>query len=342
MKFNKNRIQKKGVSVTTLVISCVIMSAGTYFVVKTGSKSNPVETAPPSPVECNERMSQVRLKNYEFIQPLILADINTESYALHDIRSKLEEYIKNVKAEGKAREVSVYFRRLNDGSWFCINPNKTYNPASMSKVIYLITFLREAEINPSILDKNIFFKHHFENSNVQNYKTFSLKEYTTYKIRDLLDYMLTYSDNDAALLLSTEMNLNIYKQLFVDLGEDCPVDYSEYFITPVQFSKFFRLLYNASYIRPDLSELGLKILSESAFKDGLSAGIDSAIIISHKYGERIIADKAQFHEFGIVYYKNDPYLIGVMTEGMSLNELPSIVKEISKISFVNFKKLSNN
>ena len=64
--------------------------------------------------------------------------------------------------------------------------------------------------------------------------------------------------------------------------------------------------------------------------------------MAHKFGERIIGNKIQFHEFGIVYIKNNPYLIGVMTKGASLKQLIEIVAEISRITYLEYNTNINN
>src|SRR6187549_2313828 len=134
-------------------------------------------------------------------------------------------------------------------------------------------------------------------------------------------YMVQYSDNDATLLLSQNMNVGIYNQVFVDLDLPPPPTAGEYFISALDFSKFFRVLYNASYLSPEYSEFALKLLTQSTFSDGIRAGVDGNIKIAHKFGERVIGNKAQMHEFGIVFYDGSPYLLGVLTKGSNLKEL---------------------
>jgi hypothetical protein len=129
------------------------------------------------------------------------------------------------------------------------------------------------------------------------------------------------------------MNTSIYQQIFDDLDLPTPPTVGEYFITALDYSKFFRVLYNASYIRPEYSEFALKLLTQSTFNDGLKMGVDSGIPIAHKFGERIIGNKAQLHEFGIVFVKGDPYLIGVLSKGSSLPQLSGIIADISKITY---------
>lgn len=327
---------KKKVSILTLVIAVLIAGVAAYAAsVLTGKK--PKVNIPSGP-NCPETMEQIRIKSYEFVHPLLLTDISSESGALAPIRGKLENYISSVKSNRQADDVSIYFRKLNDGAWFAINPNQTYNPASMSKIIYVLVFLKEAESNPAVLNKKIYFAKHFEGGNTQNIVDFKLPEKAYYSVRDLLTYCIKYSDNDATLLLSQNMNVRIYEQLFKDLNIPLPESYKEYYITPLDYSKFFRVLYNATYIRPDLSEYGLKLLTLSTYANGLKRGIDPNVVVAHKFGERIIGIKAQLHEFGIVFINNNPYLLGVMTSGSSLPQLADIVAEISRIVYSDYKE----
>lgn len=231
---------------------------------------------------------------------------------------------------------------MDNGAWFAINPNATYNPASMIKIAYLITYMKMAELNPAVLNAKIFFAQHFSQGNNQNIKDFQLKEGVHYTIKELLTAMIKHSDNDATLLLSQNMNTNIYNNLFKDLNIPIPNPVTEYFISVNDYCKFYRILYSSTYTRPEYSEYALKLLTLSTFEDGLKKGIDPNVVVAHKFGERIIGNKAQLHEFGIVFYNNEPYLIGVMTTGNSLALLSSIVGDISKIAFDNYKAIANS
>jgi len=334
---------KTKVSLSTLIISCILVFISTFAISKLKTKDKQdIKSAEHEFVDCNNAVIKTRLKNYELIQPLLYTDVYSESTSLIEMRTKIDQYIATIKKNQQAEDISVYFRKMNSGDWFCINPNKTYNPASMSKLIQLITYLKEAEDNPNILNKKVFFSHHFDKVSEQNFKDFTLKERTYYTINDLLVYMIKYSDNDATILLNLNINKRIYLSLFKDLNIPIPPEKGEYFITATDFSKFFRILYNGTYLRPDYSEYALKLLTLSTFENGLKGGIDTSTTIAHKFGERIIGSKFQFHEFGIVYYDGDPYLIGVMSEGSSLTELTGIIREISKIAFNDYAKLNHS
>lgn len=332
------------VPVYLLVILSVVAFATGYFISnKTNPASNPVqETSAVNHIVSASKMDQIRLGNYNLVRPLLLTDLPNENSSLYSIKTKIEQYIQQAKSSDKATDVSVYFRKLDEGSYFSINPGILYNPASMIKIIYMLTYLKEAETNPAVLNKQIFFTRHFSEGNIQNIVDFHLTENKFYTVRQLMSFMIQHSDNDATILLSQNMNQKIYNQLFASLQIDLPDPVREYYINVSDYSKFFRVLYNATYLQPELSEYGLNLLTTSTYMEGLRKQLPPNVIVAHKFGERIIGNKAQLHEFGIVFINNNPYLIGVMTSGSNLKDLQNVVATISKIAYDSYLQLLNS
>lgn len=319
------------------LILVIALITGGFFVGKIFGNKTQTETTPV--LTCPGAMEQIRLKDYELIHPLILTDVSEQSDALRNIQSNISAYINTAKTDQKADDISVYFRRLDNGAWFAINPNTTYNPASMIKIVYLITYMKMAERNPQVFNKKIFFARHFSAGNNQNIVDFQLAENRNYSVKELLEAMIIHSDNDATMLLSQNMDANTYNRIFKDLDVPLPNPVTEYYISVNDYSKFYRVLYSASYTTTELSEYAISLLTKSSYKDGLMKGLEANTKIAHKFGERIIGNKSQLHEFGIVYIGNTPYLIGVMTMGNSLTQLSTIVGDISKIAYNDYKGL---
>ena len=119
-------------------------------------------------------------------------------------------------------------------------------------------------------------------------------------------------------------------------------------ISPREYSRFFRTLYNGTYLSHDLSEQTLDLLSKTNFTQGLVAGIPKDIAVSHKFGEQTINIVnlnnqqviRELHDCGIVYLPNNPYLICIMTKGIDFINLQTVIKDISKISWDSFTSLS--
>ncbi len=290
--------------------------------------------------DCPETIQELRLKDYKFTQPLMFADIPNENAALTSIKEKINEVIEKNKSLNMATGVSVYFRVLNDASWFVINPEKKYAPASLMKVSYLISMLKQSESVPGLLNRKIFFEKHFSEGYNQNIKNFTLKENKYYTVKELLRYMITYSDNDALTLIGMNTNADVYAKIFSDLGIPAPpmdaAKATEYGMSISDYCKFFRILYNSGYLSNENSDLALSMLSESTYKNGLLKNISADFPVAHKFGERVIGDVAQLHEVGIFYNGSHPYLLGVMSEGYNLKDLSTVLAQISQVAYTEF------
>ena len=76
------------------------------------------------------------------------------------------------------------------------------------------------------------------------------------------------------------------------------------------------------------SEKALDILSKTTFNDGLVAGVDKGITVSHKFGE-YVGQQIELHDCGIIYYPENPYFLCIMTRGDNLDNLKDVIKNIS-------------
>ena len=304
-----------------------------FYLKKDGKAESLVKSEVVTP-DCAAKINRIRLTGFKFINPTILSEFENESEALMGIKNHVISLINESYGSQKASNVSVYFRSLKDGSWFSVNGSQVYNPASLAKVIYLITYMKEASIYPEIMAKKIYFAKHFTEVNQQNIVTFRLKENQDYTVRDLLYFMMAYSDNDAATLLIENVNQAVFQSVFQDLKVPAPpTTNGEYFIDVAEMSKFFRVIYNSHYLGPRWSEYALELMTHCDYREGLMRGLEPGISFAHKFGERVIGNTSQLHEFGIVYLNDNPYLIGVMSSGNDLRELSDILKEISAMVY---------
>jgi beta-lactamase class A len=254
----------------------------------------------------------------------------------------------------KGNAVSVYFRDLNTGRWFGINEEKGYSPASLLKVPVMIAFFKEAENDPSILTKKVFYdgKSVFSNS-MEHYKSpHSISAGNYYTIDELISSMIQYSDNDAAGLLVDNINTNSLIEVMSDIGLKLPtktgVDVqTDDYMTVKSYSYLFRLLYNSTYLNRTMSEKALRLLSYTDFSDGIVKGIPKNIPAVQKFGERSITDantgavSRELHDCGIVYYPKHPYLICIMTKGNDFDTLSSIISTISNVIYKTVDGQSN-
>ena len=143
---------------------------------------------------------------------------------------------------------------------------------------------------------------------------------------DNVAYNLLINSLDTQLLLKVHSDLSIPNP-----NESTPID----FVSVLEYSAIFRVLYNSSYLDRASSEYVLNLLSQVEYKDGLRAGVPSDIKVAHKHGVRNSNDQylKQLHDCGIIYHPQNPYLLCIMTKGSDGQALTNTVQKISQVIF---------
>lgn len=276
-------------------------------------------------------------KKFPLISPLLFCKYGDgiENTQYTYFRFKVEDYINKLMSQNKTNHVSVYFRDLNNGPWFGINENESFNPSSLLKLPLLISTLKEAEENDNnLLEKKITYKKS-DSASVQYFKpekNIELGE--TYTVTELLERSIIYSDNESSILLYKELGDSSLIRTYSDLGLISPDGKKDFIMNVKEYSSFFRVLFNSSYISKNNSESALELLTITKFNKGLRAGVSDNITVAHKFGEQISSNgDLQLHDCGIIYAPKKPYILCVMTRGKDFNELSNIIKNISEIVF---------
>jgi len=286
---------------------------------------------------------------YSFIDPLLLYIVPSadQQWGLGEMKNQVLQVINSEEKNGDLSDASVIFQDLNLGRWIGVNQNDQYNPASMLKVIIMVSYFKEAEQNPSILSENLLYTSSIDatvNQDAFNDHS-ALVVNQKYSVQDLIEKMIIDSDNGAASLLLAHISATSLNSVYNALDIPSPDDTTGTFtISPRYYSFFFRILYSATYLTDVYSEKALGILSQATFKDGLVAGVPQHIPVAHKYGEYIVhqndqVNQIELHDCGIVYYPKNPYLLCVMTRGSNLDTLKNTIKNISWAVYQSYSAL---
>jgi beta-lactamase class A len=250
-------------------------------------------------------------------------------------RRDLEEELLAAKAEGKLLEAGIYFRDLHAGPTFGLNANEEFLPMSLLKLPVMVAVLKAAEANPSLLEQRLRTPPSFA-MNVQLMKEGeTLTPDREYTVGELLEYMITYSDNKALGMLSDWLAENVgdesVRNVMVDLGivrVDDEVDSLS--ITPKSYSTILRILYGAAYLSPDYSQRALELLTKTKFDEGITYGVPDGVLVAHKFGIREDPGvNVQLHDCGIVYHPGGPYLLCVMTRGKSYKDQAHYIQDVA-------------
>lgn len=283
---------------------------------------------------------RVKLGGFQFISPLLDVEL-PEGYTVYSepipFKHIIARYVDQQIKSGNVLEMSVYYRDLSDGPWFGINEKVKYTPASMMKVPIMIAWLKRAEKDPAILRRKLSYNEKAVVAPPQTLRpTQTLKSGGRYTVEELLHYMMAFSDNKAMKLLSADMPyeeiINVVRNM--DVANDPGSDLNE--ISIHSYSGFLRILYNASFLSKEMSELALKMMSYQEFPQGIAAGIPPGIKLASKFGEYWLTEhpgRIQLHEFGIVYHPKGPYILGVLTRGHNWKEQADIISTVSELVY---------
>jgi beta-lactamase class A len=322
-----------------LLISVLLII--TYFLAKNsvnagsvGQKMQTQQSAAITLNECNPKINVIRLHDFHLTQPLILGEFAEQSRLLQPLQNQIDNLIREKIKAGQLISASVFLRTFNNGNWFTVNGDETYIPGSLIKVAVMISYLKRAEQYKAILGKQLIYKKKNKAVPSQTYEPHALKEGNAYSVKELLQFMIVDSDNDATELLNENLDIPAFIKVFTDLGMTAPNVMDRNFqIKPSEYSRFFRVLYNASYLTPESSEFALQLLTKSTFEKGIIDRLPTNLIVAHKFGEASTPELKQLHESGIIYLADKPYVITIMTKGKTDVFLPAIIGDISNMAY---------
>ena len=262
------------------------------------------------------------------------ADKDCESDRFDGLKSDLEKQINSFKSAGKVTAGSVYLRDFKDGGWTEINGSEMYNPASTLKVLLMIAVLRKSEDTTGYLSTKIRFTASSGNSGFNSAfpPNKHIEPGKTYTVKELLSYMICYSDNDATDLLVNLIGIQALEKTHKDLGLPLPEGHTSPVATVGQVSFLLDVLYNVGYLTIHDSEYACSLLSQSDFKNGILAGLPEGTKVIHKFGETGTESEgnAQLHEMSIIYLPAGPIIFSVMTKGKSKTEQAELITALTK------------
>lgn len=275
--------------------------------------------------------------NYKLINPLLLVKPNEDREApeYKILESLVTDYIRTRENSSEVHDISFYFRDLNSGKWTGVNDDIKYAPGSMLKVAVMLGYLKQAELNPAILEEKYYYNPQTDEG--QYFKPPTMLANGTHTVTELIKNMIAESDNTATLTLlgkHEDAVLEVYKDLQLPVPQD-NVD----FMSVKNYSVLLRVLYNSTYLSRTLSEQSLTLMTLTTFNDGLSAGVPAGTVVAHKFGEHTnlvpgAEPVRELHDCGIVYPKiRGPYLLCIMTRGTSFDPLKKAISDLSKLVY---------
>ncbi|HRH93562.1 MAG TPA: class A beta-lactamase-related serine hydrolase [Candidatus Peribacteria bacterium] len=289
-------------------------------------------------------------RTYDLLSPQVRCEqgLQQGEWDYEPLRDALLQKKAQFKNEGKASELSIAFRDLDNGARFGIGEYEKFQPASLRKVPILLVYLHMADLDPAILDKTLSFSGTLKmNANVEQSDE-TIQPNTPYTVRELLEKMIVYSDNYSYTVLTDELNQSppiLPYYTFRDLGVlKMMIDPKGEYISIQSYSTLFAILYSSGYLSKDMSQYGLNLLSRATFTEGLVAGVPAGTRVAHKFGLRApeAGEDGQLHDCGIVYHPRTAYVLCVMTSGTDVEKQKQVIAEISHTVYEAVSSLSQD
>lgn len=263
------------------------------------------------------------------------------SPSYEEFEGQLSDWIHQRTMAGDVSEASIYFRDLSTGPWFGIRERDPYIPASLFKVPVMLAVLKLSETQSDFLQQKATLSGSYTGLNNVEHEDETITPGKEYTVSELLEKMIVYSDNASSDLLRSILSANgiVIEDVSQELGILSTKNEGQ--LSAKSYAALFRILYNAQYVSPEKSEFALSLLSRTAFRQGIRAGVPETIQVAHKFGIHDIDgdEQKQFHDCGIVYHPLRPYILCVLTKSTNVQLASRFMRDVSEKVF---DRVNNN
>jgi len=241
----------------------------------------------------------------------ILKDLNKPINKLNSLFLKSQE------------KVSYYYEDLKTGTVISFNPNKTFYAASTIKILVCIYLYEKSIKDKKILDVELKYTENNKKheSDIMENMDFGSK----HKIRDLIKYTITASDNTAYVMLMEYVGKEKIKKYGLDLGATTTMEGNDYFgiTNATDYAIYLKKL--LSLVRDyEPAEDLLEYMKNTTINKINNSSVGENII-ARKGGEWDIA----YHDCAIIYDSN-PFILLIFTQKGTMNDKDIFINKTAK------------
>lgn len=206
---------------------------------------------------------------------------------------------------------AVVIKNLKNGESFSLNENTQFTAASLYK-LWVLGAVYEKINEGTIIENQDPFSISREKINEiqESESTEDLAENVSLSVADALEKMIVVSDNDAAILLYT----NIGNDQIVNFLKKYSFNSSQFSSPPTTTAKdiadFYEKLYKGTIVNRQYSDKMLELLFKQRLNDRIPKYLPQEARVAHKTGE---LDTFK-HDAGIVETPSGDYIIVVLTD----------------------------
>lgn len=261
---------------------------------------------------------------------------------LFPLKKKILEYLGEME-----EKTAFYVEDLNTGAWIGWQERDEFIPASLLKVPLAIGVMKKIDSGQWSLNTTFEMDARYKDKSFGS--LWQVENGTPLTVDRLIKEMFQYSDNTAANIffdkLTSEERDNIYYHIGI-INPEAPFEQASNRplfkkLSPKDLVTVFRALYNATYLTRNSSNYLLEILTQTKFDKIIASDIPEDVPVAHKIANFFTKDPKQpknFHDCGIVFLPEHPYLYCAMTKDLNAEEAKQFIIDIGNKTYGYFNK----
>jgi len=258
------------------------------------------------------------------------------------LEHSLQEYVNSIVQDGA--EVAIYIKDLSTGYEIKINSGKKIPSASLVKIPIMAAVYYLVDKNKLSLDEKLVYKKKYRcgGSGVIKRMPYGTK----FTIKELVELMITISDNVATHMLIDRIGLKNLNEIFKELGlKDTNINRFvmdlflknkgvENYTTAEDIGLLLEKVYRGSLVSKKASIEMLSIMLKQRICDRIPKKLPPQIAVAHKTG--LMKDVC--HDVGIVYTNNGDFVICVLTQNMKHSLAKEFIADVAYETFCLYDK----
>ncbi len=230
----------------------------------------------------------------------------------------------------------IYIKNLKTGEAFSYNGNQKFPTASLYKLWAMVAAFEKIEEGKlkenEVLEEEIaVLNEKFEIASEEAELTEGVAKKT---VKEAIEKMITISDNYSAYLLISRIGISSLNNFLKEYGLSDSKTGSPPQTTAKDTALFFEKLYNKEFINEKYSDEMLALLKLQTLNDRIPKFLPENTQVAHKTGEL----EGVKHDVGIVFGKNQDYIIVILSEGQNPAITAEKIASFSKAVFDYFNK----
>ncbi len=223
----------------------------------------------------------------------------------------------------------IFIKNLNTGETVVINENNKFCPASIYKVIVAVMTLQDIKNGKYSPETALTLK-----KSHQRYSTDFMSRYSVgskHQIKDLLSYMIRYSDNTAWYMLEDNVAKSSNIQSRINSLNLTNTSRKDYTTTAKDLGTLFEGIYRSTYLERSNSDYLINLLSTviARHNDRIAAGVPAGTKVAHKIGNL----GAVWQDAGIVYGPKSDFVIITLNKLVTYESGKKTISAIAKVTW---------